>query len=96
MEVKSKEKFIKCSCCCSGLLAEVETETFNLPLAIPDKTLYISLFNRCGYDEKLSWTRRIKFLWHIFTTGKPWADHVVIKKEEAIEFADWLRKNLAE
>lgn len=96
MQTKTKSKFVKCSCCCSGLLVEVETDYYDLPAAEPDTTLNISLFQRCGYDEKLSWSRRIRFLWHILRTGRPWSDHVIVKKEEAIELADWLRKNLSE
>lgn len=89
----TKEKFFHCDCYCSGVLAEVETETVeSLPFTVTTQ-FSMSLYQRLGYG-KLSWRKRIEFLWHVLKTGEPWADSIIMNKDKALEFAEWINKNI--
>jgi hypothetical protein len=91
--MSSKEKFFHCDCYCSGILAEVETETVpSLPFATTT-SFSMSLYQRVG-NTKLSWRRRLGFLWWVLRTGEPWADCIIMDKDKALEFAEWINKNI--
>ncbi len=41
----------------------------------------------CG---KIPWKHRLQHIWRIMTVGYPWQDDIIMRKEDAVQFAEWL------
>lgn len=76
-------KFFKCSCCCH--LLEIEKD---------EEDLFSFTIWELGYDGKLSWREKIRWMWHILVKGKPWADHVLLTREQIREMRQFLQKDV--
>lgn len=73
----------RCQCSCSML--EMEGDE--------DGQVCISVWLH-GYDHhKLTWIQRMQWCWIILTKGRPWADFMIISKEDASKMKEWLNAN---
>lgn len=71
--IREKEAFIPCSCSNEGLhLYKFKT----------DEELYLSIWEMgYGKDNRLSWKKRLKYIWRIIREGRPYGDQIVLNRE---------------
>tara|TARA_R110000851_G_C12862162_1_gene544061 strand:+ start:19 stop:381 length:363 start_codon:yes stop_codon:yes gene_type:complete len=69
-----KTSFVRCSCYTEGLLAEYDED---------DELYYISFLGQGPENFILSWRNRIRHIWKVFVSGRPYSDQVILSKEEA-------------
>ena len=70
-----KQKFIKCTCGCGGILLQHDEYGLEIsPLSRP---------------YSLSWKDRIRYAWAILC-GKPYADFIILGKKEVADLTDYL------
>ena len=50
---------------------------------------YISFWQR-GYVEQSSWAYRLKCIWHILKTGRPYGDEVILEKKDILELKEYI------
>ena len=82
--MKSREKFIKCSCYGEGML---------LTKFDDEEEIYVS-FWREGIDPiRLTWWMRLKLCWLTLTKGNYYSDQLVLSKESAKELTEWINEN---
>ena len=71
------EHFYPCDCGSEGIMMSYENEENGLP--------YVDLaYYQEGFaSRKLSFSERIKWCYHIFQTGNPWCDMVILNQNTA-------------
>ncbi len=82
--------FVKCHCCCSVL------EIYCDPIEDEHYQFNVALWTDYAASRPLSKKERIRWCDHIMKTGKPWADHTIVSKEDAKRIADFLTKKLTQ
>jgi hypothetical protein len=80
-----KELHLTCSCCSHELHFEKDHE---------DDMWYISFWQR-GYINDNSLKYRLKCIWNILKTGRPYGDEVVLDKEDLIELKQYVDEQLS-
>lgn len=70
----SNNKFYKCNCGAEAL--EIDSQFYK-----DEKEIYISMWKMGNYHHPLSFWEKIRWMIHIWKTGKPWTDQVCLKKE---------------
>lgn len=71
---KNKEAFFVCDCHSEGLYLESYSD---------DKTLYLSFFSHGINPKNLTLFSKIRYIWNILKTGKPFSDHLVFNFKKA-------------
>lgn len=83
--IKDNELHVTCGCHSHELHFEKDCE---LPM------WYVSFWQR-GYVEHSSWAYRIKCIWHILRTGRPYGDEVILAKKDLEELKEYVDKQLS-
>lgn len=75
--------YLKCQCQSSMLECQYDDEfgDFN-----------VTMWQR-GRNSILSWANRIRWAFSILKTGCPWADDVILNKDDAQKLAKYIAKN---
>lgn len=76
-----KEKWIKCSCWGEAMQLSVDDDN-QIEICIWSTGLY--------NDHGLSWKEKIRWIWHLLKTGKPYTDMIMLSPESAKELNNWL------
>lgn len=76
--------YIKCECGSELIVVEPDND---------DAIIYMSMFEK-GIDNNYSMTLRekLRWCWHILTTGKPFTDELVLSYSEAKKLGNYLIK----
>ena len=82
---KDNELHITCSCHTHELHFEKDDEL---------SVWFVSFWQR-GYAVETSWRYRLRCIWHILKTGRPYGDEVVLDKESIKELKDYLDEQLS-
>lgn len=80
--MKSREKFIKCSCHSEGVL---------LTKFDDEEELYVSFWREGLNPVKLTWWMRLKLCWMALTKGNYYDDQLILSKEKAMELSLWIQ-----
>ena len=80
---KETEIFARCACHAEAILANYDAEYKQFEIALWG---YTSLRKDRGLWSRLRWC------WHILRHGTLWSDQVIFCKEDAIKFADWIKR----
>ena len=76
-------------CLCTTHLLEVEHYN-DSDIGLEEVGFNITVW-RLGNEDKLySIKERIRWCWHVLTTGKPWADSVILSEEQACNIASFI------
>ena len=89
---KEKSLFVKCQC--SGHVFEVERFVDDWTDGGHDEGFNLTFWNYGRNDNTLCWRERLRWIWNIFCTGKPWADGIIIENEQAKEITNYINKHL--
>jgi len=54
---------------------------------------YVSFWIR-GYVTETSWRYRLKCIWHILKTGRPYGDEVILEKKDIIELKEYIEEQI--
>jgi hypothetical protein len=84
--MKTDEIFTKCSCHCSVLWA-VQYED--------EDQVEVSLWSNGIFPISVSWRDRLRQIWKIIRTGRPWSDSVILESKDAWALGVWLVKHTA-
>jgi hypothetical protein len=89
---KKDTLFVSCVCHGEGLIIEDESEEIDLsPRNIILKEVDISFWSREFNDpRKLNFKDKLRFVWKVVKTGRPYYDMVCLKEEEIIKVRDYL------
>ena len=82
---KENELHLTCSCHCHQLHVEKDHD---------DDMWYISMWQR-GYTVETSWRYRLRCIWYILKTGRPYGDEVVLEKKDMIELKEYVDEQLS-
>lgn len=80
----NKTFFMLCSCQSEILLVDYDHE-----LQIADISIYE---NSLSHSFKLSWKQRIKYIWNILVSGKPYSDQMVLTKKQLKELSQFINR----
>lgn len=84
IDLKEKEKFIKCDCHAEGILIT----------KFPDEPEFYVSFWREGFEPvKLTFWMRLKLCYMALVKGQYYEDQVILNEKTAKELADWLNEN---
>jgi hypothetical protein len=70
-------KFIECDCMSEGVMVSTDSD---------DPTVYVAFFGNF-FDRTFGLGQRLRFAWHVLTTGKPYTDMVCLTTAKARELA---------
>jgi hypothetical protein len=76
--------FQRCTCGCNLLEINYDADLGHYNFSVWS--------NHAG-TRPLSFKDRLRWCIHVITTGKPWADHTVIDKPNAVRIADFIHKH---
>ena len=82
--MNENELHLKCSCGCHELHLEKDHE---------DDMWYGSLWLR-GYGEVPTWRYKLRCIWHIIKTGRPYGDEIVLEKKDLEELKKYVDSQL--
>ena len=82
--MKSREKFIKCSCYGEGML---------LTKFGDEEEIYVSYWREGMNPVKLTWWMRLKLCYLALFKGNYYNDQLILSKESAKELAEWINEN---
>lgn len=72
-------KFFPCDCGDEGIMISYEMEEDGMP------SIDLAFFGYGHQDKTLDLKSRIRFCWKVLTTGRPWADEVIMNSKTAGE-----------
>jgi hypothetical protein len=81
---KDNELHLTCSCHSHELHFEKDSE-YN--------QWFISFWQR-GYITDTSWKYRLKCIWHILRTGRPYGDEVILEVADMVELKEYIKHQL--
>ena len=81
-KMKSREKFIKCSCHGEGML---------LTKFDDEEELYVSFWREGINPVKLTWWMRLKLCYLALFKGNYYEDQLILSKEEAMKLSLWIQ-----
>jgi hypothetical protein len=81
---KDNELHITCGCHTHELHFERDHE---------EVMWYVSFWQR-GYVEETSWKYRLKCIWHILKTGRPYGDEVILERKDLVELKEYLEEQI--
>jgi hypothetical protein len=54
-----------------------------------------SLYLQRGYAVQTSWRYKLRCIWHILKTGRPYGDEVVLEKKDLEELQTYINEQLS-
>lgn len=66
--------FVKCDC---------GSESLNIEYDKTDESFYVSIWKYSNASSRLTWWDRLRFIWNILTTGKPYEDEIILSRDKA-------------
>ena len=81
----SNELFQVCDCGCEVLRVSIEDYSEEYV------DVMLSIYS---FDPVRSWKNRLRYIWRILTTGKPFGDQVIISSEKAEQLCNDILRNL--
>ena len=72
------------------LTCECHTHELHFEKDFEDEMWYVSFWQR-GYAEQSSWSYRLRCIWHILKTGRPYGDEVILNKEDLIKLREYIK-----
>lgn len=87
-----KSLFIKCQC--SSHCFEIEREADMWGENNESKYFNLTFWTYGRSNEILSWKERLRWMWNIFRTGKPWSDGIIIDDDQAKQITTYINKHL--
>ncbi len=91
MKQPDESIFVKCDCGgCSTL--EISYDTF----LDAEGQFYISLWVQHPGTRPMSKKERIRWCDHVMKTGKPWADHTIVTKADALRIVQFIKQHLTQ
>lgn len=78
--IKKDELHITCSCHAHELHFEKDFE---------DEMWYVSFWQR-GYVDTPTWKYKLRCIWQVLKTGRPYGDEVVLEKKDLLELKTYL------
>jgi hypothetical protein len=88
---KPESIFVKCDCCCS-----VVEMNFDDDFGDEQAQFNIAVWADHAAKLPLSKKERIRWCEHVMKTGRPWADHTIVSKQDAQRIADFINKKLTQ
>lgn len=82
--IKDNELHVTCSCHSHELHFEKDCEY---------DMWYISFWQR-GYTDQSTWRYRLRCIWHILKTGRPYGDEVILEKKDILELRTYINSQL--
>lgn len=82
--IKDNELHITCSCHTHELHFEKDSES---------EMWFVSFWQR-GYLADTSWKYKLRQIWNILKTGRPYGDEVVLEKKDLVELMEYVDKQL--
>lgn len=76
--------FLKCQC---------QSEAVEIEYDDIDKCYNISIWKLGLYRCSMTFKERIRWCWHILTTGKPWSDFIMLSPEQMKQLTDFYHIN---
>jgi len=49
-----------------------------------------------GYQTTATWKWRLKYVWHILKTGRPYGDEVILSEQQMKELSSYVQRELFE
>ena len=84
--IKNKDELhITCACHTHELHFEKDFDEYDM--------WYISFWQR-GYAEDTSWKYRLKCIWQILKTGRPYGDEVILEKKDLLELQEYINSQI--
>lgn len=83
---KDGELHITCDCHTHELHVERDIDP-------PPENWYVSFWLR-GYGRETDWTWRLRCIWRIIKTGRPYGDEVVLSRPQMQELLDYVSNEL--
>ena len=77
--------FLKCECCCNVIEVEYDPEV---------DQFYTTVWESSAGHKPLTKKERIRWCEHVMKTGRPWADHTIVNKQNARRLVKFLTKYL--
>lgn len=84
---KTWRKFYECDCGAEGIMMSTEDLASDAT-----RQVYLALFQNGWNGKKLSFTQKLRWIWHILIIGYPYGDCVLFNTEMARELAKDLKK----
>jgi hypothetical protein len=81
--MKTVEEFISCSCMMEGVYVVKHKE---------DKETYLAFFKHGINPKRMSLWQKIRYIWHVIATGKPFEDEVVLSQKGLVDLINALNK----
>ena len=73
-------KLYQCDCGAKGLTLDVDYEVIG---CVKRKYIHLAIWLHGWSGNVMCLTERIRWCWHILTTGKPWADSICLDESTA-------------
>jgi hypothetical protein len=83
---KEKELHLTCECHTHELHFEKDYE---------EEMWFVSFWQR-GYAVDTSWIYKLKCIWHILKTGRPYGDEVILNKKHLEELRNYIEDQLSD
>lgn len=77
--------FISCNCGSEAILLEHD------PYPDESQDIYMSFF-RYGHNSYFPWSWRLKYIWQIIIKGHPYADCIILNKQEQNKLIEFLQE----
>ena len=81
---KDNELHITCSCHTHELHFEKDDEL---------SVWFVSFWQR-GYTSESTWSYRLRCIWYILKTGRPYGDEVILEKKDLIELKEYIEEQI--
>jgi len=79
------EKFIKCDCHSEGLNIEYDQS---------GEYFYLSFWKMGINPSRLSWSQKLRYIWHLLFTGQAWGEEIILNKESANQVSAFIDYHL--
>jgi len=77
------EEFIACSCYSEGLYVVKYKD---------EDEVYLSIFTRGINPKRFNWKDKVRYIWKVLTTEKPFEDEIVLDKQAVAKLKKILNK----
>lgn len=79
-------------CACGGHMLEIERYEDRWGDSNVEKGFNFSVWKRGRNAKTLCWKERLRWIWNILSTGKLWADDIIINDVQAKEIVKYINK----
>ena len=75
------------------LTCDCHTHELHFEKDFEDEMWYVSFWQR-GYASETSWVYRLKCIWQILKTGRPYGDEVILSKEDLLKLDEYIKNQM--